>query len=371
MRRDAKGARLWLRPEQRDANGHIRRKEEFVLRDGSRQIGTGFGSADRAAAEERLSQYIAAKYSPPDTKSRSLESVTVADVVAYYLQEKGARHSRPKELARHFDNILDELGTMTLAEITGQTCRAYIKKRKARISATRELEYLRAAVNFANVEKIVTGTIVLDLPEKSLPRERWLTRNEAARLLRAAWRYKESQRGKETRRHTRRHLARFILVGLYTGSRAGVVCGASFDAGSGRGYVDLGAGVFYRHAAGRRQSKKRAPPVPISDRLLAHLRRWKRLGLCRDAVVEWHGKPVTRVNKAFRALCNETKMPDVHPHILRHTAATWLMQQGADLWQAAGLLGMTVQTLQDVYGHHHPGLQREAAQLLSRKREAA
>jgi integrase len=44
----------------------------------------------------------------------------------------------------------------------------------------------------------------------------------------------------------------------------------------------------------------------------------------------------------------------VVPHTLRHTAATWLMQNGCDLWEAAGFLGMKPETLQRVYGHHHP-----------------
>jgi integrase len=46
-------------------------------------------------------------------------------------------------------------------------------------------------------------------------------------------------------------------------------------------------------------------------------------------------------------------MPDVTPHTLRHTAATWLMQRRADLWEAAGFLGMSVEQLERTYGHHH------------------
>jgi integrase len=365
MRRDAKGPRLWLRPERRNKRGSVTHAEAWIIRDGSRQILTGCGVADRAEAERQLAQYIGDKYQPPEGRG-TLESITVADVVGYYLSEKGIEHSRPKELAAHMSNILREMGTLPLAAVTGKRCREYVRKRKAPVSATRELEYLRAAVRFARTERMVEGDIILDIPSKSQPRDRWLTRSEAARLLWAAWRYKEKQRGKETRRYTRRHIARFVLVGLYTGSRAGVICAAGFSPSAhGRGYVDLGAGVFYRHAPGHRQSRKRAPPVPLSDRLLAHLRRWRDREICRDAVVEWHGRGVARVSKGFRALCNEIGMHDVHPHILRHTAATWLMQQGADMWQAAGLLGMTVQTLQEVYGHHHPGMQREAAQLLS------
>ena len=37
------------------------------------------------------------------------------------------------------------------------------------------------------------------------------------------------------------------------------------------------------------------------------------------------------------------------PHILRHTAATWAMQNGGDPWQVSGYLGMTVETLIKVY----------------------
>jgi hypothetical protein len=35
---------------------------------------------------------------------------------------------------------------------------------------------------------------------------------------------------------------------------------------------------------------------------------------------------------------------------LRHTAATWAMQAGGDLWSIAGFLGMTVEMLEDVAG---------------------
>jgi integrase len=44
----------------------------------------------------------------------------------------------------------------------------------------------------------------------------------------------------------------------------------------------------------------------------------------------------------------------IQPHTLRHTAATRLVQRGVDPWDAAKYLGMTVETLERVYGHHHP-----------------
>ena len=39
------------------------------------------------------------------------------------------------------------------------------------------------------------------------------------------------------------------------------------------------------------------------------------------------------------------------------------MRKGADIWAAAGHLGMSVETLQRVYGHMHPDFQKDVADL--------
>jgi len=172
----------------------------------------------------------------------------------------------------------------------------------------------------------------------------WLTRSQAARLVRGAWRAKQVMRDNVTEREVGKHVARFILVGLYTGTRHASICTAAFHDAIGRGHVDLEAGVFHRRAKGARQTKKQQTPVRLPDRLLAHLRRWHRLGIAIHAVVEWNGRPVRSVRKGFASAVNAPGLPLEGPdkitaHVLRHTAATWAMQQGADLWQAAGFLG--------------------------------
>src|SRR5208282_4968764 len=130
-------------------------------------------------------------------------------------------------------------------------------------------------------------------------------------------------------------------------------------------------GVFYRRPAGRRETKKRQPPVRLPPRLLAHLRRWKRLKIAIHAAVEWNGKPVKRINKAFRSVRRAAGFgADVVPHTLRHTCATWLAQRGVPAWEAAGFLGMTEQTFIDVYGHHHPDHQKNAVNAFGSPRQA-
>jgi integrase len=163
-------------------------------------------------------------------------------------------------------------------------------------------------------------------------------------------------------------VARFILVALYTGSRAGAICRAAFHPGPGRAWIDLEGGVFYRRAAGQKETRKRQPPVRLPSRLLVHLRRWHRNGLARNAVVEWNGEPVKRINKAFRSVRKVAGFgSDVVPHTLRHTAACWLAQAGVSIWEAAGFLGMTAETFERVYGHHHPDYQVGASEAVGKR----
>ena len=54
-----------------------------------------------------------------------------------------------------------------------------------------------------------------------------------------------------------------------------------------------------------------------------------------------------------------------HAACLRHTAATWLMQRGTDIWQASGFLGMSPQVLINTYGHHHPDFMQDAAKAIT------
>jgi integrase len=129
--------------------------------------------------------------------------------------------------------------------------------------------------------------------------------------------------------------------------------------------------VFFRRPQGKRETKKRQTPVKLHERLLAHLRRYhadkpetgqRKARAGQRFAVEWNGNPVLDVDKAFRRVVQDAGVgSDVTPHTLRHTAATWLMQRGTDIGEAASYLGMTVETLERVYWHHHPDFQAQAA----------
>jgi integrase len=62
---------------------------------------------------------------------------------------------------------------------------------------------------------------------------------------------------------------------------------------------------------------------------------------CRSAGTPFES-PVASVKKGFKTAVGLARLPGrVTPHILRHTAATWLMQRGVPIWEAAGFLGMS------------------------------
>jgi hypothetical protein len=165
-------------------------------------------------------------------------------------------------------------------------------------AAWRDLKILAAAINRFLKNKVggVQTRFIPVLPDAPEARERWLTRDEAARSVRTAWRQKRETvfRGGRFSHYTSRHIARYILVGLYTGSRHGDICGAALMPTIGRGYVDLAKGIFRRKPDNKKETSKRQPTVPIPPRLLAHMRRWQRLGISRHSVIEFNGKPIGR-----------------------------------------------------------------------------
>jgi integrase len=376
MPRSSKGARLHLRAARRDATGNITHHATWIIRDGGRDVFTGCAANEVAQAEQRLKQYIAEKYAP-QRKVRDIDTIAIADVLSTFIDDRREAQANKKQFDRRMMRVNAWWGAKMLSEVTGENCRAYQMARRNKGGARRDLEDLRAAINHHAKEGLHRGNVRVTLPPRGAPRDRWLTRSEAARLIWTCWRARELQKrhggaekGKTlpTNKKPLRHLARFVLIGLYTGTRAGAIASASPIPAVGRSFVDLERGIFYRLADGKQQTNKRQPPVPLPPRLLAHMRRWKDRGLITRYFVEYNGEAVASVKTAFKRAVKLAGLPGkVSPHTLRHTAATWLMQASADRWQAAGYLGMSVEMLDRVYGHHHPDHLQDAVRAIGKR----
>lgn len=130
--------------------------------------------------------------------------------------------------------------------------------------------------------------------------------------------------------------------------------------------VDLEKGVMRRRAFGKAEdARKRAPPVKLGRRILSHLRRWQRLdqSVGAEYLCHYDGGRVIKLRRSFPMAAKRAGLKGVTPHTLRHTRATWLMQAGVDLWEAAGHLGMSPEMLSRTYGHHHPDFQKRASEV--------
>jgi integrase len=252
-------------------------------------------------------------------------------------------------------------GDMVVADIRGKLCREYADDRGNEGGARRDLEVLRAAVNYYHGEHTLDMVPKITLPEKGSPRQRWLTRQEVARLLRAA--RNEKQCG---------HLVRLIMIGLYTGTRLTAVLNLQWMPNVNGGHIDLDKGVIYRKAEGERVAhNKRKTPVKVPPRLLRFLRYWNVADTHVDGegretrlryVVTYAGEKITKPHKAFRTVRAAAKFnDDVTPHVLRHTRATWLAHAGIDAHEAASSLGLTVEEFERTYSHSSPDFQQAAA----------
>lgn len=354
MPEHAKGPRLYWHKS----------RGKWVIRDTGRPE-TATGTADRGIAERCLAEYIARKDRPAGPSHP--DYILIADVLAIYGKEHGTTVKDPVRIGSAIEALLPFWGKLAVSTIKAETCRRYAKSRsttkgmprgKTRpvspATIRRELGTLRAALSYCHAEGYLTHAPPVTLPEKPPARDVWLTRDEAARLIRAA---RRSARGK--------HLARFILLCLYTGTRKSAALGLQFVPNTRGGWVDVERGLLYRRGSAERQSNKRQPTVRIPDRLMAHLRRWHSKGA--RFVVEYQGARVADIKTGWAAICDDAGLPNVTPHTLRHTAITWAMQRGARAWDAAGFFGASVKTIEEVYGHHADDHQESARAALDRR----
>jgi integrase len=212
------------------------------------------------------------------------------------------------------------------------------------------LGVLRAAINHAHRHGKITRPVAVELPDRPEPRDRWLSRVEVAQIIRKA-----------RTPQARLYLPLFILIGLYTGRRKEAILSLRWP------QVDLETRTINFEVAGRRRTNKRRGIVPIPRRLLPHLLRARRRGSELGYVLHINGERIGDIKKGFAAACHRAGVQGVTPHTLRHTCATWLMQTGTDPWQASGFPSMSMETLQRVYGHHHPDYQWQAAENVGRR----
>ena len=217
------------------------------------------GSADRQQAEIFFAEWLqqrGRRRGPGDPTA-----ILVTDVLNEYAEQRGPKVTAPARIAYAVLALADFFEGNSVADVTPQTCGRFVEERCRSIirengeiekrgrsvgTARRELGVLRAAINYAFNNARITRPVPVELPDRPEPRDRWLTRTEAARLIRGA---RTAQ--------ARLYMPLFVLIALYTGRRKEAILSLRWA------QVDLQARKINFEVGGRRRTNKRRGIVPI------------------------------------------------------------------------------------------------------------
>jgi integrase len=370
MPRPSKGARLYVKRQKG-------RAPVYVIRDGAKEISTGCSLADVERAEQALRNYLAASYRP-DTGERQLGNIGCADVLMLYFRDLPADSPSRETIKYHVKALNGYWGDKSLADVKGSTCREYLSLRTTGktsrggsvkpSTARQELKTFQAAINHWHRESPLEAVPKVTLPKATSRRERWLTRDEVAALLKACRRL--SRQGRKaakgaTQRTDYSHVARFILIGIYTGTRHEAALNLQWEPSEHGGHIDLARGVVFRRGSAEKETTKRRPPVRVGPFLASRMVRWRQAdGKGVDFVIHHQGNSIAKMRRAWNTVRKAAGLgEDVTPHTLRHTCASWLLwgreAKGArpatrplTIWETAEVLGADASTIERVYGHH-------------------
>ena len=147
----------------------------------SRERSTGTADREQAETSSQNGSLRGQRDGP-----RNPAAIFVTDVLNHYLQHRGPNVVAPERIAYAVEALTDYFEGNTVADVTPETCGRYgVRRGRSKGTVRRELGVLRAAINYAHKSGAITRPVAVELPERPEPRDRWLTRTEAARLLRA------------------------------------------------------------------------------------------------------------------------------------------------------------------------------------------
>lgn len=312
----------------------------------SKRVSTGTG--DPAKAQQFLAEFIAGWNTAPASSEP-----TVGEAIAAYLEFKKEQYKQNEQPEKYYDTLeysLDpvrrEMGFMPISNILRHHSREYVKRqlglKLSTATVRRQLDIFIAALNFVHREGWISSVPHIEKPPAPPPRDVWMTPEQAKTFLSHC---------------TTPHIRLFALLAFHTLSRKRAMLDLKWD------QVDLDNRLIDFNPPGRLRTKKRRVPVTINKTLLAALQEAREMALT-EYVVEYNGKSVGNVIKAFQRVSDRAGMPWVTPHVLRHTGATLLAQKGVSMWEIAGIMGDRIATVEQHYAKHHPDYLKNAVSAL-------
>ena len=291
----------------------------------------------RTSSEDEAQAFLAAFRLAGNAEP--LADLTIPQLLDWYWQSHAKGLMRPEhaDLAiRYLKPFFGSTAALSLSLDHQEAYRDYRRELGAgEESIRRDLSVLSAALKRAVKYKRLAFCPPILTMTPNAPRERWLTRDEAARLL---W----ALRGKR-----QRHVLLFVRLALYTGARTGAILDLTWDR------VDFSTGLIDFRKPGRPITKKRRTVTPMTKKLRRMLRHAQHQSNA-PHVISWAGERIDRVAKACIAAATRAGVKGFSPHVLRHTFASWAVQRRVSIYTVGKALGQTVASTTERYAKLAP-----------------
>ena len=278
----------------------------------------------------------------------------------YPVAKTSKKHtSYEKEMTLYKHWIESVIGKKPFNQIAPTDIERIKRKLLAKKRAPKTIEYVFATIrqvwNMARRDGLISGespTKAVRKPKKDNRRDRFLTHDEANTLL-------NYLKEKSDQLHN------MALLSLHTGMRAGEIFSLVWgDADIERGIIMIRDPKASKNRAAymTREVKKMFKGLKrkdISDLVFTDKR---------------HGGKIKEISHAFRVAVNDLKMNEgitdprqkVVFHTLRHTFASWLVENGTDLYTVKDLMGHSTLAMTERYAHLGENTRQEAVKKLDR-----
>lgn len=275
------------------------------------------------------------------------QGTSVADLWAAYCLDMTGR-AVVGTMKHTWKAMKDRFGSMEGQAITIADCRAHVAERRAGGikdgTIHTEMGHLRMVLLWAKKNGLVKEAPAIERPSKPEPKADHLTRKEVAAMLDAA---------------NAAHVELAIRLMIGTGARNEAAMQLTWDR------VDFDRQMIQLRNPFDRGRRKGRATAPMNDKLKDALEEAKK-GARTPFVIEWAGQPVKSIKRGLKAAGAAIGRPDVSPHMLRHSTAVWLAEDGHSMWEIAQYLGHDdVKTTTRIYARFSPTHLRKLADSLS------
>ncbi len=142
-----------------------------------------------------------------------------------------------------------------------------------------------------------------------------------------------------------------LVVAVATGMRRGEILNLTWES------IDLERRIILvRNVNGFQTKSGKTRTIPMNDMVFSVI--WKNVSVPHGKYVfEYRGAPIQEslATHRFKIYVRMAGLdPKIHFHSLRHTFASWLVQDGATLYEVQKLLGHSSLTMTQIYSHLEP-----------------